>query len=391
MARRRTYRRPTASPGKIVLALLLLLVVYLYQAGTLQRWLGSLTGATRPPTPAALSTPGAAGGAGAGDVQVFFTTPSLVYPDAASRRSASPLLQAVIADIDVAHKSLDLATFDFDIPEVTDALIRAKQRGLTVRAIVDSENLDTPEVSKQTGRLKSAGIPVQFDNREPFMHNKFLVVDEAVAWTGSWNVTTNDTFRNNNNFVRLSNNLIAANYTHEFEQMFDGRFGTSKTSGTPYPRAQVGAANIEVYYSPEDGVAKYVLQRLKAAKTNIRFLAFSYTADDIASTMIAQKQAGLVVQGVFEKQNASGSGAEYAKLKSGGVDVLEDGNCYILHHKVIIIDERTVITGSYNFTGSAERDNDENLVIVDDPVLARAYLDEFERVYAQAQTPTRCR
>src|SRR5215207_3708974 len=47
------------------------------------------------------------------------------------------------------------------------------------------------------------------------------------------------------------------------------------------------------------------------------------------------------------------------------------GNCYILHHKVIVVDARTVITGSYNFISSAERDNDENLVIVDDPRLAR--------------------
>jgi len=54
---------------------------------------------------------------------------------------------------------------------------------------------------------------------------------------------------------------------------------------------------------------------------------------------------------------------------------------------VIAIDERTVITGSYNFTSSAERDNDENLLIVDDQALARAYLDEFQRVYALAQPP----
>jgi phosphatidylserine/phosphatidylglycerophosphate/cardiolipin synthase-like enzyme len=56
---------------------------------------------------------------------------------------------------------------------------------------------------------------------------------------------------------------------------------------------------------------------------------------------------------------------------------------------VIVVDERTVITGSYNFTGSAEKENDQNLVIVDDVALARAYLDEFTRVYAQAQVPTR--
>ena len=134
-----------------------------------------------------------------------------------------------------------------------------------------------------------------------------------------------------------------------------------------------------------------MLQRLAAAKKSIHFMTFSYTADAIADAMVAKVKAGLAVSGVFESQNAHGSGADFNRLKQGGVDVLEDGNCYIMHHKVIVIDERTVITGSYNFTSSAERDNDENLVIVDNPILARAYLDEFERVYAQAQVLMRCR
>jgi phosphatidylserine/phosphatidylglycerophosphate/cardiolipin synthase-like enzyme len=138
-------------------------------------------------------------------------------------------------------------------------------------------------------------------------------------------------------------------------------------------------------------VAKYVLQRLAAAKRSIHFMTFSYTSSAIADAMVAQAQAGLPVRGVFEARNAGGTGSVFGRLRQGGVDVLEDGNCYILHHKVIIIDARTVITGSYNFTNSAEKDNDENLVIVDDPNLARAYLDEFERVYAQAHAPTRCR
>jgi len=200
-----------------------------------------------------------------------------------------------------------------------------------------------------------------------------------------------DTWRNNNNMLRFASRQVAVDYTQEFEQMFDGRFGTSKSSGTPFPHMRAGAARVEVYFSPEDGVANYVLQRLKAARRSIHFMAFSYTSGAIADAMIAQAKAGLLVQGVFESQNAGGSGSVFGRLRQGSVDVLEDGNCYILHHKVIVVDERTVITGSYNFTSSAERDNDENLVIVDDPVLARAYLDEFERVYAQAQAPTRCR
>src|SRR5436190_5580848 len=57
---------------------------------------------------------------------------------------------------------------------------------------------------------------------------------------------------------------LAADYTHEFEQRFGGRFGTSKRSATPYPQVRVGATRVEIYFSPEDGVAKHVLQRLAA-------------------------------------------------------------------------------------------------------------------------------
>jgi phosphatidylserine/phosphatidylglycerophosphate/cardiolipin synthase-like enzyme len=369
-------RTTSVSISLVAIALLaVLFAVYLYQVGWFQR---AFAGEHGPVVDAT------------GMVQVFFTTPTLVYPDILWQRPDSPLLQAVLADIDAARTTVDVATFDFDIDALTSALMRAKQRGVMVRLIVDSENLLTPEVAEQTGRLQRLGIDVHFDRREPFMHNKFVVVDGAITWLGSWNLTTNDTWRNSNNMIRFVSRQIAADYTNEFEQMFAGRFGTSKRSATPYPQVRVGKARVEIYFSPEDGVAKYVLQRLAAAKRSITFMTFSYTEDKISDAMIAKVKADLEVRGVFESQNAGGSGADFNRLKQGGVDVLEDGNCYILHHKVIVIDERTVITGSYNFTGSAEKDNDENLVIVDDPVLARVYLDEFQRVYAQAEAPTRC-
>ncbi len=183
MARRQSIRRRAAAPGTIVIALLVLIFVYLYTSGALGRWRDSIAQGR---TSLTTRTPSA------DDLQVFFTTPALVYPDVPGQRTTSPLLRAVLADIATARKSIDLATFDFDIPEITEALIRAKQRGIEVRVIVDSENLDTPEVSQQTGQLQTAGIPVHYDRREPFMHNKFIVIDRAVAWTGSWNVTTNE-------------------------------------------------------------------------------------------------------------------------------------------------------------------------------------------------------
>jgi phosphatidylserine/phosphatidylglycerophosphate/cardiolipin synthase-like enzyme len=381
MAGAQQSARRGATLRLVTLALLLLLAIYLYQSGRLQQLAAHAAAqvglAQTEPQP--------------GAIRSFFTTPALVYPDTPQQRPTSPLLVAVLSDLDTARSSVDLAVFDFDIPAMTDALLRAAARGVVVRLVVDSENLDTPEVSEQTGRLQRGGIAVHFDRREPFMHDKFIVVDGVVAWMGSWNMTDNDTWRNSNNMLRFASRQIAADYTNEFEQMFGGRFGTGKTSATPYPQVQLGSARVEVYFSPEDGVAKHVLQRLAAAKRSIHFLTFSYTSSAIADAMVAQAQAGMPVHGVFERQNAGGTGSAFHRLRQGGVDVLEDGNCYILHHKAIVIDERTVITGSYNFTNSAERDNDENLVIVDDSALARAYLEEFERVYAQAQAPARCR
>lgn len=229
--RSQTRRANSGPPSLLAIALVacLLVALFLYEAGFLDRWLGNQS-----------STPPVA--TGSGEIQAFFTTPSLVYPDRAGQRGSSPLLQAVLADINAASASVQLATFDFDIPEVTDALIRARSRGADVRVIVDSENLATPEVAQETGRLSDAKIPVHFDDREPFMHNKFLVLDDAIAWTGSWNVTTNDTFRNNNNFLRFANREIAINYRREFDQMFAGAFGGRKTSGTPYEDVQIGTA-----------------------------------------------------------------------------------------------------------------------------------------------------
>ncbi len=323
-------------------------------------------------------------------IDVFFTTPTLIYPDKPWQRQAVPLLRRFLADIDAAHSSIDLASFDFDLGEITDALIRARQRGVTVRLVIDSENLIAPETSEQAGRFARAGVALRADRREPFMHHKFAVIDGRLAWLGSWNMTENDTYRNNNNMLRLASRELAADYSREFEQLFAGRFGGSKTSDTPFPATRVGAARLAVYFSPEDGVAQHVLQRIANARRSIDFMAFSYTAAPIADAMIARARAGASVRGVVEAQNANGSQASFGQLRAAGIDVLTDGNCYMMHHKVIVIDEATVITGSYNFTSSAEHDNDENLIIIDDAAVARAYLDEFERVYRWARNPSRC-
>ena len=74
-------------------------------------------------------------------------------------------------------------------------------------------------------------------------------------------------------------------------------------------------------------------------------------------------------------------------MKQAGLDVWQDGNPYLMHHKAFIVDGQTAVLGSYNFSQNADQDNDENVLIVDDARLAQAFTAEFQRVYAQAKNP----
>jgi phosphatidylserine/phosphatidylglycerophosphate/cardiolipin synthase-like enzyme len=128
---------------------------------------------------------------------------------------------------------------------------------------------------------------------------------------------------------------------------------------------------VENYFSPDDHAADQIVKEINAAKQSIYFLAFSFTADPLAEAIIARAQSGLAVAGVMEETQAeSNIGGDYKLFVSSGINVRLDGNPRNMHNKVIIIDKQTVITGSYNFSNSAETRNDENIVIIHDSDLA---------------------
>jgi phosphatidylserine/phosphatidylglycerophosphate/cardiolipin synthase-like enzyme len=391
-------RRQSARPSRRrvrwlswLVLLLLLGVVYLAQSGTLQRYGISIPGISPTPTPEtplsqSRDTPAAADGA----VEVFFTTPWLVYPDEPEQRTPPPHEVALLADIAAASSSIEAALFEYNLESLADALIGAHARGVAVRLALDRENLEDPEEAHWAGRVQEAGIPIAWQDTTAFQHSKFLIIDEHLVWTGSWNASQNGTYRNNNNLLRLRVPAIVENYRVEFAQMMGGSFGNQKEARTPNPVVMLDDMRIENYFSPREEVSARIVERLAAAQDSILFMAFAFTSDEIAQAMVERHAAGVEVQGVFENRNASGLGAEFERLDEAGADVWRDGNCYTMHHKVIIIDEATVITGSYNFTARAEDTNDENLLIIDSPDLAAEYLSEFARVSAQAQNPTRC-
>jgi phosphatidylserine/phosphatidylglycerophosphate/cardiolipin synthase-like enzyme len=235
--------------------------------------------------------------------------------------------------------------------------------------------------------LMDAGIPIIGDRREGLMHDKFVVIDRSEVWMGSMNFTTSGTYEDNNNLVRIRSTKVAEDYTVEFEEMFkDDFFGPDAIAATPNPRVTVDGVPLEVYFSPDDHVAQRIVELLRAAQQSIYFMAYSFTANDFGEILRQKARDGLIVSGVMEgSQVKSNQGTEFTPLTAAGLPVYLDGNVGQMHHKVFIIDEKIVITGSYNFSASAERINDENVVIFFDPQIAAQYMAEFRRVEAEAQ------
>ena len=315
-------------------------------------------------------------------LEIFFTDPAA--PGAVAYKGGPD--ESLAAAIDAARLSVDVAAYSLNLWSIRNALIRAKHRGVVVRMVMESTNMDGQEVQD----LINAEIHIVGDQREGLMHDKYVVIDRAEVWTGSMNFTASGAYSDNNNLIRIRSVQAAEDYTTEFNEMFEENlFGQDTRPATPYPKLTIDGISVEIYFSPDDGVDAHLLELLQGAQESIYFMAYSFTSSDLGDAIIERAGAGVTVAGVMDAgQVASNADTEYNAFIGAGVDARMDGNTGgLMHHKVIIIDRSIVVTGSYNFTSSAETLNDENVVILFDPDAAAKFLEEFQRVYAQAQQP----
>ena len=290
--------------------------------------------------------------------------------------------QYLVEALDQARTGIDAALYDLNLWSVRNALIRAHERGVLVHLVMEEGSRDRLEVQE----LIDVGIPIVFDQADSLMHNKFFVIDGAEIWTGSMNLTVNGAYRHLNNLVRVRSSLLAENYSMEFNEMFlEGYFGENSLENTPHPDLFLDGVRIETYFSPDDSPAARIMQLILEAEESIDFLYYSFTSDGIADALLYQETQGIQIRGVFDAyQDRNGLGGEYQRLNDYGLDVYLDVHPEKLHHKVIIIDDSIVITGSYNLTRSAEIRNDENVLIIHDKEIASSYLGEFDWIFLEA-------
>lgn len=380
MPRRRRVSKSNATTTLLILISLFVLGVY--YAATGKNPGGIFGSATAAPTVQSIPTVVNASGAW---WEVYFTDPVHVNNPEDWQSSMEGRL---IEKINAAQTSIHIASFELNLTPVAEALLAAKQRGVEVLWVTDDES--GLEADEEPGRgqfamLQNAGIEVRSDDRSALMHNKFWIFDRQIVWTGSTNITENGIFKQDNNAIVIQSPELATIYEREFQEMWNGEFGPTSTSQLDNQAVMINESGIAVIFTSEDpAIEQAIIPLVNSATKSIRFLAFSFTDYPLAQAMIKRSQNGVDVAGVFEKVGSDTDAAELDTLFCAQVPVRQDGNSSFMHSKVIVVDERYVITGSLNYSTNAEESNDENVIIIDNPEIAKLYMQNFEYVWALA-------
>lgn len=126
----------------------------------------------------------------------------------------------LIALIDKANVTLDVAIYSLTLSEVTTAIVKAKARGAAVRVVIDTSQMGQPREIPLLVQMLDAGIPIKRDGHSGIMHMKVVIVDDTWLETGSYNYTTGATSSNDENMLIWSCPRNALLYKQKFEQMW---------------------------------------------------------------------------------------------------------------------------------------------------------------------------
>ena len=137
----------------------------------------------------------------------------------------------------------------------------------------------------------------------------------------------------------------------------------------------------EVHFSPGEACAQTIIARFRLCKKSADVCVFTITDDRIAGAMTDAHRRGVVVRVVTDDEKANDIGSDALRLAAAGLPVRVDNSPYHMHHKFAIFDREVVISGSYNWTVSASRNNEENLIVSSDRRMIAAFEGEFGRLW----------
>lgn len=144
--------------------------------------------------------------------------------------------------------------------------------------------------------------------------------------------------------------------------------------------------SIEVLFSPDGGCADRIIEEIASARKIIRVQAYFFTSEPIADALVEARERGIRIEVILDKSQEKMTYGRWRVLRREGIRIYFDREHATANNKIILIDDRTVITGSYNYTRAAEEKNAENLLLIqgfDD--LFEDYRDNFKKHRSHAR------
>ena len=312
-------------------------------------------------------------------IEVYFNDP---YDNEKDRTIQNMILD----DIKAAESTIDLATYNYTDTKTAEALVKAVKRGVTVRVVVDEDNYGKDVIKT----LKNGGVKIVKAESNGLMHSKYIIIDGKVTISGSANMTLSSFSYDNNFMIRIESAEIADIFTEEFEEMFvDKVFGEESqyTAKAPAGVKLSDGTVVYVRFSPDDKIDDMIETLIAAADDSVYMLAYSFASKDIAERLETAADGGRDVIVICEDSKAyTDGGGQCGPLSEAGLNVYVDGyDDVLMHEKAIILDESVVIAGSYNFTRSADKRNDEQVLVIQCPEIAKAFLAEFDKILEEAK------
>lgn len=315
-----------------------------------------------------------------GDIKIFFTDlTTKLKPD---RECSSIICKEILKNINSAQYSIDMAIYGYSsTPLLEEALISAINRGVKVRLVYDldsSGNNIYPDTNRILKIIPDAKSDLKSSESKNIMHNKFYIFDDKVLITGSANLSHTDMSGfNSNSIVLIKSPHVANVYKKEFEQMFSGKFHNDKK---PFvnKKIKLSDTDLEIYFSPQDkALANTVLPLIRNAKKYIYIPTFVLTEKRVTQELINAKNRGVDVKILIDALNASIKHSKHNELRQGSILVKTENYAGKMHSKSMIVDDKYVIIGSMNFSNSGENRNDENLILIKNPQIAKQYKEFF--------------
>jgi phosphatidylserine/phosphatidylglycerophosphate/cardiolipin synthase-like enzyme len=147
----------------------------------------------------------------------------------------------------------------------------------------------------------------------------------------------------------------------------------------------VWAQSTQVFFSPQGGCQQVIIHEVAKAKKTIDIAMYNLTSEPIAQEIVRMRKRGVAVRIFLDKGQKTQKASQAGFLKSQGVTLRLHQGSGLMHHKFAVIDKTVLITGSFNWTENAEKDNAENLLILSDKKLAAEYTKEFENLWVQGR------